>query len=91
MHKLFARKIGKKTIKKKKEQMKVKNDFEVETKYVQQFAEVLEKNPDKYFSGTYNWYFTGSNMIVMNMPMEDVLFHVTGEQLNKLGWLYGFL
>lgn len=68
----------------------MEKNCDVDLKYVKHFAEELEKNPDKYFSGTYNWYFTGSNMIVMNMPTEDVLFHVTGEQLNTLGLLYDF-
>lgn len=83
----MKRKTDKKTVKKKKEQVDVSKDCDVELKYVQQFAEELENNPDKYFSGKYNWYFTGSTMIVMNMPREDRLFHVTGDQLNKLGKL----
>lgn len=79
------RKTDRKTVKQKKEQCAVEKDCDVDLKYVQQFAEELENNPDKYFSGQYNWYFTGSNMIIMNMPDEDVLFHVTGENMNRLG------
>lgn len=84
---VLQRYTDRKTVKKKKDQIHVAKDCDVDLKYVQQFAEKLENNPDKYFSGKYNWYFTGSNMIVMNMPTEDVLFHVTGEHLNKLGEL----
>lgn len=53
------------------------------TGYVYKFARQLEMDPDPYFIGEYNWYFTGGNMKVINLNGNDVLVHLTG-QMDKL-------
>lgn len=34
---------------------------DVNFNYIAKFGEMIKLNPDEYFNGTYNWYFTGSN------------------------------
>lgn len=64
--------------------MKNANNPDLNLNYVQQYAQRFEQNPDEYFSGSYDWYFTGSNMVTVKTPLHDLLFHVGTPELNVL-------
>lgn len=54
---------------------------------VREFAEELEHDPDEYFDGGYDWYWSGSTMAVIPRPEGgDWLVHVEASdgQLNQL-------
>lgn len=44
----------------------------------------METEPDKYFDGTYNWYYTGGCLDVTEMDGYHFIFHVIGEKMQIL-------
>ncbi|KAG6797130.1 hypothetical protein HZU73_07516 [Apis mellifera caucasica] len=49
-------------------------------KYVADLAQVIDKDPDPYFKGAYNWYYTGGSMNHINLHNKDILlFPFMGE------------
>lgn len=44
--------------------------------------ELTAKDPDPYFFGSYNWYYTGGVLETASIVDEDFLFYVSGEKLN---------
>lgn len=54
---------------------------------VKTFAETLESDPDKYFNGTYDWYFTGSSMDIVHVDGQEFLIHSEGNLLQNLSKL----
>ncbi|KAK7571798.1 hypothetical protein V9T40_014270 [Parthenolecanium corni] len=50
---------------------------------VSRLADHLSKNPDKSFSGLYNWYFDNA-LSTMQFADQPYLMHAGGEKLNKL-------
>lgn len=48
------------------------------------FIRKLEQNPDIYFNGRYDWYYTGGTMDIIRQPYFDYLFFATGENMEKI-------
>lgn len=44
--------------------------------------ELTNSDPDPYFFGSYNWYYTGGTLEVMPICGVDFLFYVNGPKLN---------
>lgn len=44
--------------------------------------ELTAKDPDPYFFGSYNWYYTGGVLATASIVDVDFLFYVSGEKLN---------
>ncbi|KAM0736332.1 hypothetical protein ACS0PU_010293 [Formica fusca] len=42
-------------------------------RYVADVAELLDMDPDPYFEGTYNWYYTGGSLNYVQLNGSDVL------------------
>ncbi len=51
---------------------------------VKKFAETLETDPDKYFNGTYDWYFTGGGMDIVDVDGQEFIVHSEGNELQNL-------
>lgn len=62
-----------------------RDEIPVHSKYFQQFAEWLERDPDPHFTGIVNWYFTGSTMKTVTFEDRVMLCHTFGPELNQLG------
>lgn len=45
----------------------------------------LDNDPDPYFNGGHNWYFTGGCLEVLELDKTAYLFQVVGAKLNTLG------
>lgn len=54
------------------------------TKMVKKFSEALESDPDKYFNGTYDWYFTGGSMDIVDVDGQEFLIHSEGSESQNL-------
>lgn len=48
------------------------------------FIAKLEQDPDAYFNGKYNWYYTGGTMDIIRQPYFDYLFFATGENMDQI-------
>lgn len=44
--------------------------------------ELTTKDPDPYFFGAYNWYYTGGALEIASIYDIEFLFYVTGQKLN---------
>ncbi|XP_037025066.1 uncharacterized protein LOC119066606 [Bradysia coprophila] len=66
------------------EEMKQIPKDNINTKMVKKFAETLETDPDKYFNGTYDWYFTGGSMDIVDVDGQEFLVHSEGNELQNL-------
>lgn len=53
--------------------------------------ELTAKDPDPYFFGSYNWYYTGGVLETASIVDEDFLFYVSGEKLNVFSKWSGFV
>lgn len=50
---------------------------------------VMDSDPDEYFQGDYNWYYTGGSVDVAEVDGDFYTFHMTGDKMNVLGeWLF---
>lgn len=47
----------------------------------------MNGDPDEYFQGSYNWYYTGGCMDVVDMDGDQYIFHVSGENMSVLSEL----
>lgn len=56
----------------------------VNTTLVKHLAEALELDPDKYFNGTYDWYFTGGSLDIVEVDGQEYLVHSDGNELQTL-------
>lgn len=57
----------------------------VQSKYFQEYVELLECDPDPYFNGLINWYFTGGTIATVKTNDDcDWLCHAGGAELNEL-------
>uniref|UniRef100_A0A1B0CHX2 Uncharacterized protein n=1 Tax=Lutzomyia longipalpis TaxID=7200 RepID=A0A1B0CHX2_LUTLO len=52
--------------------------------HVAHMAELLKKDPDKYFSGLHNWYYTGGTLDCLADDKGMSLFSAFGSHLNGL-------
>lgn len=50
--------------------------------HLNNLMELTTKDPDPYFFGSYNWYYTGGTLETASIFDVDFLFYVTGERLN---------
>lgn len=50
-------------------------------RYVAEIAEIIEFDPDPYFSGTYNWYYTGGTLTKLCHGDENILLFPYSEEL----------
>lgn len=46
--------------------------------------QVLDTDPDEYFQGGYNWYYTGGPLEVVQLDQQHFSLHIVGEQMNVL-------
>lgn len=53
-------------------------------KFVIDTHELLQNHPDKYFDGTYNWYYTHGNLHSRMYGDGGMLFHCSGEKQEML-------
>ncbi|XP_033211089.1 uncharacterized protein LOC117169080 [Belonocnema kinseyi] len=62
-------------------------------KIVAEIAEIVELDPDPYFSGTYNWYYTGGTLTNICYGGENILLFPYSEELiaTSLSSREGFL
>jgi hypothetical protein len=51
---------------------------------VAKFAEHLETDPDEYFNGNYDWYYSQGNLITVKFDDENYIMKVCGPHLDKL-------
>lgn len=45
---------------------------------------LIDSDPDEYFNGNYNWYYTGGSMDVGEIKERQYIFHMTGDKMNIL-------
>lgn len=58
----------------------------VQSKYFQEYVELLECDPDSYFNGLSNWYYTGGTVATAKTnDNQHWLCHASGTELNELG------
>lgn len=50
--------------------------------HLNSLMELTAKDPDPYFYGAYNWYYTGGVLETASIVDVDFLFYVSGEKLN---------
>ncbi|XP_051174820.1 uncharacterized protein LOC127290354 [Leptopilina boulardi] len=50
-------------------------------RYIAEIAEIIELDPDPYFSGTYNWYYTGGTLNNICHGNENILLFPYCEEL----------
>lgn len=50
--------------------------------HLNNLMELTAKDPDPYFFGAYNWYYTGGVLETASIVDVDFLFYVSGEKLN---------
>ncbi|XP_017763570.1 PREDICTED: uncharacterized protein LOC108553256 [Eufriesea mexicana] len=49
-------------------------------KYIANLAQIIDKDPDPYFEGVYNWYYTGGSIDYVQLHNKDILlFPFMGE------------
>lgn len=49
------------------------------------YLNILELDPDPYFSGNYNWYLTGGNVGVVTRGKSEYLVRAFGSNVEDLG------
>lgn len=58
--------------------------------HLNSLMELTAKDPDPYFFGSYNWYYTGGVLETASIVDVDFLFYVSGEKLNVFSELMFF-
>ncbi|XP_036141300.1 uncharacterized protein LOC114253727 [Monomorium pharaonis] len=69
-HKKEFKPVHKKSVKWKMEDNRYRANV---PRYVAEIAELLDMDPDPYFEGTYNWYYTGGSLNYVRLNDWDVL------------------
>lgn len=59
-----------------------KSKGNVYSMHLNNLMELTTKDPDPYFFGSYNWYYTGGTLETASIYDVDFLFYATGEKLN---------
>lgn len=59
-----------------------KSKGNVYSMHLNNLMELTTKDPDPYFFGSYNWYYTGGSLETASIYDVDFLFYATGEKLN---------
>lgn len=59
-----------------------KNKNHVYSMHLNNLMELTARDPDPYFFGSYNWYYTGGTLETATIYDIDFLFYVSGEKLN---------
>lgn len=59
-----------------------KSKAKVYSMHLNNLMELTAKDPDPYFFGAYNWYYTGGVLETASIVDVDFLFYVSGEKLN---------
>lgn len=53
--------------------------------HLKNVIELIEQDPDPYFFGAYNWYYTGGNLEILSLEDNtDVMLHTSGARGNIL-------
>lgn len=47
----------------------------------------MAENPDEYFEGNHDWYYSGGPMDVTEIDGKQLIFHITGEDRNILSMI----
>lgn len=55
---------------------------EIHSIHLKNLMELTIQDPDPYFFGAYNWYYTGGVLETVSIADMDFLFFATGEKLN---------
>ncbi|KAK9304854.1 hypothetical protein QLX08_003922 [Tetragonisca angustula] len=50
-------------------------------KYVADMAQIIDKDPDPYFEGVYNWYYTGGSVDCVQLHNKNILLFPFMEEL----------
>lgn len=59
-----------------------KNKSNIYPKHLNKLMELTVQDPDPYFFGSYNWYYTGGTLETASILDIDFLFYVSGEKLD---------
>ncbi|XP_055315408.1 uncharacterized protein LOC129575597 [Sitodiplosis mosellana] len=59
-----------------------RNKGNIYSMHLNNLMEITAKDPDPYFFGSYNWYYTGGTLETASIFDIDFLFYVSGEKLN---------
>lgn len=70
---------------------KSKAKSKVYSMHLNSLMELTAKDPDPYFFGSYNWYYTGGVLETASIVDVDFLFYVSGENLNVFSKLIDFI
>lgn len=54
---------------------------------VAKVIDLQESDPDEYFQGYYNWYYTGGCLEVVEVDQVHFTFHIIGDKMNVLSKL----
>lgn len=58
---------------------------QIYSKHLNNVLELIENDPDPYFFGSYNWYYTGGSLEILPLDENtDIMFHVSGQYSSNL-------
>lgn len=63
------------------------NNRNIYSIHLKRVIELVEQDPDPYFFGSYNWYYTGGNLEIL--PLADdinIMMNITGPNFNQMNF-----